>query len=198
MSLQVFVILAIVISYLALILVIGWWSSRRRSSTMEDYHMAGREFGSIVLFASVFGANISAVTFIGIPGMAYHRGWVAWPYFVTAWGWATPLLFHILGHRAWQLGQRFNYMTMGEIIGGRFRSPGLAMIISAIIIAYTIPYLMTGLIGAGVTLEVVSGGYVPSAVGALLVALVVVIYLTDGMRASRGSYLSTLCSCGAR
>ena len=152
---------------------------------MEDYHMAGREFGSIVLFASVFGANISAVTFIGIPGMAYHRGWVAWPYFVTAWAWLSPLLFHVVGHRAWQLGQRFNYMTMGEIIGGRFRSPGLAMIISTIIIAYTIPYLMTGLIGAGVTLEVVSDGYVPSAVGALLVALVVVIYLTrGGMRAS--------------
>lgn len=185
MTFQVFVILSIVVGYLALILVIGWWSSRRRSSTMEDYHMAGREFGSIVLFASVFGANISAVTFIGIPGMAYHRGWVAWPYFVTAWGWLTPLLFHVVGHRAWQLGQRFNYMTMGEIIGGRFRSPGLSMVVSTIIIAYTIPYLMTGLIGAGVTLQVVSNGYVPSAVGSLLVAVVVVVYLTrGGMRAS--------------
>jgi SSS family solute:Na+ symporter len=152
---------------------------------MEDFHMAGREFGAIVLFASVFGANISAVTFIGIPGMAYHRGWVAWPYFVTAWGWLTPLLFHVVGHRAWQLGQRFNYMTIGEIIGGRWRSPGLTMVVSTIIIVYTIPYLMTGLIGAGVTLEVVSDGYVPSAAGAFLVALVVVIYLTKGgMRAS--------------
>jgi SSS family solute:Na+ symporter len=185
MSLRVITLLAIVFAYLGLILAIGWWSSRRTRSTMEDYHMAGREFGAIVLFASVFGANISAVTFIGIPGMAYHRGWVAWPYFVTAWGWLTPLLFHIVGHRAWRLGQRFNYMTIGEIIGGRWRSRGLTMIVSTIIIVYTIPYLMTGLIGAGVTLQVVSDGSVPFAAGAFLVALVVVIYLTKGgMRAS--------------
>jgi len=185
MSLRVFTILAIVFGYLGLIVAIGWWSSRRTRATMEDYHMAGREFGSLVLFASVFGANISAVTFIGIPGMAYHRGWVAWPYFVTAWGWLTPLLFHVVGHRAWQLGRRLNYMTIGEIIGGRWGSPYLTMIISAIIITYTIPYLMTGLIGAGVTLEVVTDGFVPSWVGALIVALVVVIYLTKGgMRAS--------------
>ena len=185
MSFQVLTLLAIVFAYLGLILVIGWWSSRRTRATMEDYHMAGREFGAVVLFASVFGANISAVTFIGIPGLAYHRGWVAWPYFVTAWGWLTPLLFHIVGHRAWRLGQRFNYMTIGEIIGGRWRSSQLTMIVSTIIIIYTIPYLMTGLIGAGVTLEVVSDGYVPFAVGALIVALVVVLYLTrGGMRAS--------------
>jgi SSS family solute:Na+ symporter len=185
MSLRVFTILAITFSYLGLILLIGWWSSRRRRATMEDYHMAGREFGSVVLFASVFGANISAVTFIGIPGMAYHRGWVAWPYFVTAWAWLTPLLFHVIGNRAWRLGQRFNYMTLGEIIGGRWRSPGLTLIVSTILIVYTIPYLMTGLIGAGVTLEVVTDGFVPFAVGALIVALVVVIYLTrGGMRAS--------------
>jgi SSS family solute:Na+ symporter len=147
--------------------------------------MGGREFGSVVLFASVFGANISAVTFIGIPGLAYHRGWIAWPYFVSAWGWLTPLLFHIIGTRAWRLGQRFNYMTIGEIIGGRWQSPQLTMIISLIVITYTIPYLMTGLIGAGVTLQVVTDGYVPFSVGALLVATVVVIYLTrGGMRAS--------------
>jgi SSS family solute:Na+ symporter len=185
MTVQVFTVLAITVAYLALILLVGWWSSQRRRATMEDYHMAGREFGSVVLFASVFGANISAVTFIGIPGLAYHRGWVAWPYFVTAWGWLTPLLFHVIGHRAWHLGQRFNYMTMGEIIGGRWQSPYLTMVISAILITYTIPYLMTGLIGAGVTLQVVTGGYVPFAVGAFVVALVVVIYLTrGGMRAS--------------
>jgi SSS family solute:Na+ symporter len=185
MNSRVFSILAITFAYLGFILAIGWWSSRRTRATMEDYHMAGREFGSLVLFASVFGANISAVTFIGIPGLAYHRGWVAWPYFVTAWGWLTPLMLHMVGHRAWKLGQRFSYMTIGEIIGGRWQSPQLTMVISVIILTYTIPYLMTGLIGAGVTLEVVTDGHVPFAVGALIVELVVVAYLTrGGMRAS--------------
>ena len=85
MTPQIAAILVITVAYLAVILIIGAYGARRSRATMEDYHMGGREFGAVVLFASVFGANISAVTFIGIPGMAYHVGWVAWPYFVTAW-----------------------------------------------------------------------------------------------------------------
>jgi SSS family solute:Na+ symporter len=185
MTPQVSVVIGMTVGYLLLIVLIGWYSSRFSRKTMEDFHMGGREFGSLVLFSSVFGANISAVTFIGIPGMAYHVGWIAWPYFVTAWGWLTPLLFLLLGLRAWRLGQRFGYMTIGEIVGGRWRSPLVTVLVSLILILYTIPYLMTGLRGAGVTIEVVTDGYLPFSVGAFAVSLVMVIYLTmGGMRAS--------------
>lgn len=185
MTPQVAVVLAIAVGYLLLIVLIGWYSSRFSRATMEDYHMGGREFSTIVLFSSVFGANISAVTLIGVPGMAYHVGWIAWPYFVTAWGWLTPLLFYVIASRAWPLGRRFGFMTIGEVVGGRWQSPFLSLLVSTILVVYTIPYLMTGLRGAGVTVEVVTNGYVPFSVGAFVVALVVVSYLTlGGMRGS--------------
>lgn len=185
MNAQVPIVLAIMAGYLLLIVLIGWYSSRYSRATMEDYHMGGREFRTLVLFSSVFGANISAVTLIGIPGMAYHVGWVAWPYFVTAWGWLTPLLFYMLASRAWPLGRRFGYMTIGEVVGGRWQSPFLSLLVSLILVVYTIPYLMTGLRGAGVTVEVVTDGYVPFSAGALVVAVVVVTYLLmGGMRGS--------------
>lgn len=184
-------VLAIVVGYLLLTVFIGWYSARYSKKTMEDYHMAGREFGSVVLFSAVFGANISAVTFIGLPGTAYHVGWIAWPYFVTSWAWLTPLLFFVLARRAAPLGRRFGYMTMSEIVGGRWESPALSLLVSVTLLVYTIPYLMTGLRGAGVTVEVVSNGQVPFAVGAAMVALVVVVYLTlGGMRAA--AWVNTL------
>jgi SSS family solute:Na+ symporter len=188
---DVAIVLAIVTSYLLLTIVIGWYSSRFSQKTMEDYHMAGREFGSIVLFSTVFGANISAVTFIGLPGMAYHVGWVAWPYFVTSWAWLTPLLLFVLARRAAPLGRRLGYMTIGEIVGGRWGSPVVSLLVSVTLLVYTIPYLMTGLRGAGVTVEVVTNGYLSFATGAAIVAVVVVLYLTlGGMRGA--AWVNTL------
>jgi SSS family solute:Na+ symporter len=191
MTADVAIVLAIVVSYLLLTVLIGWYSSRYSKKTMEDYHMGGREFGSVVLFSAVFGANISAVTFIGLPGMAYHVGWVAWPYFVTSWAWLTPLLFYVLARRAAPLGRRLGYMTIGEIVGGRWGSSILSVLVSVTLLVYTIPYMMTGLRGAGVTVEVVTNGYISFATGAAIVALVVVVYLTlGGMRGA--AWVNTL------
>ncbi|MBI4456879.1 MAG: sodium:solute symporter family protein [Acidobacteria bacterium] len=184
-------VLGILAGYILLTVFIGVYSSRFSRGTMEDYHMGSREFKTIVLFCTVFGANISAVTFIGVPGMAYQVGWIAGPYFTTSWAWLTPLLFYTVGSRSWPLGQRFGYMTVGEVVGGRWKSPGLAVLVTLFLILYTVPYLMTGLRGAGITLEALTKGYIPFWVGALIVSLVVMVYLTlGGMRGA--AWVNTL------
>ncbi len=183
MDKDVFAVVTMLVLYTAFIVVIGWWSTKFAKKSLEDYAMASREFKALVLFGSVFGANISAVTLIGIPGGAYHRGWIMWPYFVTAWAWLTPLLFYALGSRAWVIAQKYGYMTISEMIGGRWKSKPLAYVTSVILLFYTIPYLMTGLQGGAITLEVLTRGAIPYWMGGLIVTLVVVYYLlVGGMR----------------
>jgi SSS family solute:Na+ symporter len=180
MNPEVAPVILMMILYTAFIVGIGWWSTKYSKKSLEDYAMASREFKALVLFGSVFGANISAVTLIGIPGGAYHRGWIMWPYFVSSWAWLTPLLFYVLGSRAWVIAQKFGYMTIAEMLGGRWKSQTLANIASVILIIYTIPYLMTGLIGGAVTLEVLTKGLIPYWLGALIVTVVVLYYLLMG------------------
>ena len=183
MNAHVIIVTASIAAYMGIIILIGLSSARLSRWTMEDYHMGGREFRAFVLFSTIFGANISAVTLIGVPGGAYHLGWVMWPYFVTSWAWLTPLLFFVVGSRAWLLGKKRGYMTLGEVVGGRWRSPALAVLISLVLIFYTLPYLMTGLIAGGRILGALTDGYFPIWVGELVVALVVVTYLLlGGMR----------------
>ena len=183
MTTQTMTVLLMLTAYMGVIVFIGWQSSRVAKATMEDFHMGGREFKSFVLFSAVFGANISAVTLIGVPGGAYHRGWVMWPYFVTAWGWLTPLLFYTVGSRSWKLGQKLGHMTIADVIGGRWQSSGLAVLISCILILFTVPYLMTGLLAGGRTLQVLTDGFIPLWGGELIVAVAVVIYVSlGGMR----------------
>ena len=183
MNNQVIVVIASLAAYMLVIVVIGLYSARLSRWTMEDYHMGSREFRAFVLFSAVFGANVSAVALIGVPGGAYHVGWIMWPYFVTAWAWLTPLLFYVIGSRSWVLGQKFGHMTVAEVIGGRWRSSGLAVLISTVLIFYTVPYLMTGLLAGGRILEALTGGYFPLWVGEVLVAVVILTYLLlGGMR----------------
>ena len=182
MSAATIQILLILIAYTIGVMLLGVLSYRKQA-TINDYLMASREFKFFVLFAAVFGANISAVTLVGVPGKAYHVGWVTWAYFVTTWAWLSPLLFYTIGHRAYALGKRFDVVTISEALGKRWESKSIQAISAAFLIFYVIPYMMVGIIGGGKTLAGLSGGFVPYWIGCLLVTLIVCGYvLIGGMR----------------
>ena len=46
--------------YMLILIIIGWFSFRRNVGSAEDYFMAGRSFGTLVLFMSLFGTNVTA------------------------------------------------------------------------------------------------------------------------------------------
>lgn len=180
MNADVITILAIMVVYLSVILGLGLYSSRFARPTMEDYHMAGREFNTFILFCAVFGTNVSAVALIGVPGKAYHLGWGVWAYFVTAWGWLTPILFYVIGNRAWKVSSKYFLITQSDLFFKRFNHKGLGWLTSCVLIFYTIPYIMAGVIGGGRAFAGLTQGVVPYWLGALIVTLVVCLYVTAG------------------
>lgn len=176
-------ILIILVAYLSLVLIVGLYSWKYSRPTMEDYHLAGREFNTFILFCAVFGTNISAVALIGGPGKAYHVGWIIWPYFVTSWAWLTPILFFVIGHRAWKVSKHYRLMTQSDLLLKRFDNKFLSVFTTCILMFYTIPYLMVGVIGGGRTFAGLTHGVVPYWVGALVVTLIVCLYVAlGGMR----------------
>lgn len=68
--------LIIVIFYFALVLVIGWYL-KRRSSTGEDFFMAGREMTAWIAGLSFISANLGAIELMGWAGSAYEYGILA-------------------------------------------------------------------------------------------------------------------------
>lgn len=183
MSGDVITILTIMVAYLLVVLALGIYSFRFSKPTMEDYHMAGREFNTFILFCAVFGTNISAVALIGGPGKAYHIGWAVWPYFVTSWAWLTPILFYVIGDRAWKISYKVNLITQADLFFERFNNRGLRWLTSGVLMFYTIPYIMVGVIGGGKTFAGLTHGAVPYWLGALIVTLIVCLYVTlGGMR----------------
>ena len=66
---------AVLVAYLAALVVMGVYFSRREKST-DDYFLAGRRIPWWAAGLSIFGTALSAVTFMAIPGRAYATNWV--------------------------------------------------------------------------------------------------------------------------
>ena len=60
----------IVAAYLALVLAVGWWKGREESTT-EDFVAGGRRVPWWAVLASIVATEISAVTFLNVPGTAF-------------------------------------------------------------------------------------------------------------------------------
>ena len=60
--------------YLLLMIGIGVWTSRHQAST-DDYFRGGQKIPGWATGLSIFGAKLSAITFIGIPAKTYATNW---------------------------------------------------------------------------------------------------------------------------
>lgn len=65
----------IILAYLAAMQAMGWYFSKRNTST-EEYFVGGRSFPGWVIGLSMVGASISSVTFVAYPADAYKTAWL--------------------------------------------------------------------------------------------------------------------------
>ena len=86
----------VVAVYLLVLVVIGWVSSRRGASSAEDYFLASRGFGTLVLFMALFGTNVTAFALLGLPGLAYHKGVAVLGFFGAAAAFWSPVAAQII------------------------------------------------------------------------------------------------------
>jgi len=172
-----------VVGYFAALLLIGLYARRRTTRSPEDYFVANRDFGSLVLFFTMAATNFSAFTFLGFAGKAYTDG--LGQYGVMALGTSfMALMFFILGSKIWQQGKKYGYLTPGELVGGRYHSRGLQVLTTGVMSLFTIPYLAVQAIGAGYIIHLLFPS-VGAEAGAVATMVVIAGYvLTGGMRAS--------------
>jgi SSS family solute:Na+ symporter len=164
------------------ILGLGLYAHRCTKKTPEDYFLANRSFGSIILFFTLIATNFSAFTFLGFAGNAYKTGFGQ--YGIMAFGTGImAIMFFVIGRKVWILGKEKGYITPPELIGDRFNSTSLRLLFMGIMVIFTIPYLATQAIGAGILLQNMAG--IEMQIGAIIVMIIIMFYvLFGGMRGS--------------
>jgi SSS family solute:Na+ symporter len=84
----------------------------------------------------------------------------------------------------WELGRRHGLQTQSDFFEKRYRSKGLALLVSLVGVLFVIPYLQIQLIGLGIIVQVASFDQIPRATSMLIAVCIVALFVfVGGMRA---------------
>lgn len=143
----------VVALYLAALLALGMLSKRSFRGTSQDYFVASRSIGPFLLVMSLFGTTMTAFALVGSTAKAYTHGVGVYGLMASWAGIVHSAVFFLVGIKLWRLGRRYGYVTQVEYFRDRFQSERLGSILFPVLVLLVIPYLLIGLLGAGITVE---------------------------------------------
>lgn len=172
--------LAVLIAYICLVLAVGVGSTRLFRGTGEDYFLATRTIGPFVLLMSLFGTHMTAFSLLGASGEAYRTGVGVFGLMASSSALVAPTVFFLVGVPLWSVGKREGLITQVQYFRSRFDSNALGLLLFVVLVALLVPYLLIGVMGAGLALRTITGGAVAAWVGSAAVCVVVMTYVTAG------------------
>ncbi len=148
----------------------------RRVRRADDFLVAGRRLGPVLVFSTFLAANIGAGSTVGAAGLGYSLGWSAW-WWVGSAGLGCIVLATSVGPRMWSLARSHNFQTLGDFLEWRY-SRAVRGWIAVILWIGTLTLLAAQLIAISIVLNVIVG--LSHWQGCVLGGFVVVSYFAAG------------------
>ena len=171
--------LVIIAVYLVTMISIGVYSIRRVKDS-EDYYVAGRSFGPLVLMATVCATIIGGSGLMGRAGVAYSSGFkaimTAVPYLLGM------LIFSGIAGRISDIGIKYDITSIPELFEMRFGKT--AKLLLSLMIAFTMMGTVASQVTATATIVKMLGGEIGLSyeIGALIACVVFMLYTaTSGL-----------------
>jgi solute:Na+ symporter, SSS family len=136
--------------------VAGFLARFRRKMDLEQWTVAGRGFGTMLVWLLMAGEIYTTFTFLGASGWAYSKG--------------APVLY-ILGYQplmyvvaffilpaVWEVGQRRKLQTQADFFQARYQNTYLAALVALVGVISMLPYVQLQLTGLGIIVEIASYG----------------------------------------
>jgi SSS family solute:Na+ symporter len=167
--------LVLLLVYAALMVVAGLLVARRVKAS-RDFFVAARSLPGSMVFVTMLAANVGAGSTVGATGLGYAHG-------LSAWWWSGSaaigclVLGLLVAPRLHRLAAAHRFFTVGDFLEWRF-DRSVRVVVAAVLWLGTLSLLAGQLIAMAWALEVIGG--VPRATGALLSALVLVLYFSGG------------------
>ncbi len=166
----------IIALYFAAVLGIGFYHSRRKTTTTE-YFLAGKHVGWFAVGATLFSTNIGSEHFVGLAGTGASSGLA-----VGCYEWSASFCLIALGWIFIPQYLRSRVFTMPEFLERRF-SPGARWYLTGVsLVAYVFTKISVALFAGGILIREIFGwDYMTSAV--LLVIATGIYTVTGGLSA---------------
>ena len=141
--------------FFAFVTAAGFWAARWRRpvggmSSLEEWGLAGRSFGTWITWFLLGGDLYTAYTVIAVPAALYGagaNGFFAVPYAILAY----PYMMLVLP-RLWTVCHRHGYVTFADFVRGRYGFRPLTLVIALTGILALMPYIALQLVGIRVVL----------------------------------------------
>ena len=112
--------------YLLITVGVGALASRKLTINVEDFFLAGRKTGFIVLYLTVVATYHSAFAFLGSGGFFYTHGIGFWE--AGTWTVVMGAITYVLGTRIWALGKKFDYVTPADLLADFYESEAVRVV----------------------------------------------------------------------
>ena len=129
----------IIAAYFALILGVAWRVSQQQKDTSNDYFLAGRNLGWLIVGASIFASNIGSEHLVGLAGSGATDGVAMAHYELHAW------CLLVLGWIMAPFYMRSRVFTMPEFLEKRFSSTARWVLSLISLVAYVLTKVAVGI-----------------------------------------------------
>ncbi|MFC2075904.1 sodium:solute symporter [candidate division KSB1 bacterium] len=133
---------SVLILYLAAILGIGAWASRR-IETAADFVAAGKSLGFWTFTILIVASCTSGMTILGVAGLGYIGGWpTMWEQIFVPLTCAVCII--VYGAKLYRVGRVRNYVTVQDYFSDRYYSPRAMRVLAGLAVLVTSFIYLTG------------------------------------------------------
>ncbi|HYE67678.1 MAG TPA: sodium:solute symporter family protein [Anaerovoracaceae bacterium] len=126
-------------------------------SSMDDVMTASGSFGAFLIFFVSVGEIYSIGTMIGAPGAIFANGATYGTWFIC-----YILLAYVIGYflnpAIWRMGQLAKAVSIGDVIGWRYNSKGMQVLVALVGIGFLTPWIQNQYAGMAILFEYLNIG----------------------------------------
>ena len=156
-------------------LALGLAAHRGVRMTLEQWTVAGRGFGGLLVFLLTAGEIYTTFTFLGGSGWAYGRG--APTFYILAYGSLAYFMSYWLLPPIWRYAKRERLLSQPHFFSHKYDSPWLGVLVAAVGVVALVPYLVLQFQGLGIIVSVASYGSISPTLAIWIGAATVTIYV---------------------
>ncbi|MBE6856257.1 MAG: sodium/proline symporter PutP [Ruminococcus sp.] len=169
-----------ILVYLAVMVGVGIWSSRK-TKNVRDFYLGGRKLGPIVTAMSAEASDMSGWLLMGLPGVAYLTGLAEASWTAIGLAIGTYVNWLIVAKRLRTYTQMCgNSITIPDFFANRYRDKSkVLMCVSALIILiFFVPYTASGFAACGKLFSTLFGINYHTAM--IVSAIIIIAYTSIG------------------
>ncbi len=146
--------------------------------SFEEFATANRVFGFFGITFGVIATWWVGATFCAWAGMAVNNGMVA--FYGLVYQTICMYVGFIVGEKTYLWGKRYTLQSQADLLGMRYESKIVGLIIGIAGLVFTIPWLLMEWVVQGYIFNYASGGAIPATMGMVIGVVVVLIYVALG------------------